>query len=114
MQKEKPFGIELVAALSLIGAVYALIYTDRNAFALFQASLGTLCAVGLWLGQSWGWWAATLRFLVGVGFSLFALVANPGVAGFWAQLLGGLLPLIYLLLPGVRAALGVGRKPAAP
>ena len=111
MQKEKPFGIELVAALSLIGAVYALIYTDRSPFALFQASLGLLCAVGLWLSQPWGWWAAMARFLVAVSFSLYALIANPGVVGFWAQLVGGLIPLIYLFLPGVRAAMGVGKKP---
>lgn len=110
MQKEKPFGIELVAALSLIGAVYAVIYTDRNPFALFQAGFGALSAAGLWLGKPWGWWAATIRFFVSVVFSIFALTQNPAVGAFWAQLLGSLIPLIYLLLPGVRAALGVGRK----
>lgn len=110
MEKNKPFGIELVAALSLIGAVYTVLYTDRSAFVLFQAGLSVLAAVGLWLGQTWGWWAAMLKFLMALGFSVAMLALSPRLAVGWVQLGAGLLPLIYLLLPGVRLAMGVGRK----
>jgi uncharacterized membrane protein (DUF2068 family) len=110
-EKEKPFGVEVIAALSLLYAVYLLIYSSRDAATLFQAGLGLLCAVGLWLFQPWGWWAAVLRSVVIIGLSVFAFVQAPAV-GFLAQAAGALLPLIYLLLPGVRKAFGIRRSPS--
>jgi uncharacterized membrane protein (DUF2068 family) len=106
-EKEKPFGVEVIAALSLLWAVYLLIYSSRDAATLFQAGLGLVCAVGLWLFQPWGWWAAVLRSVVIIGLSVFAFVQAP-VVGFLAQAAGALLPLIYFLLPGVRKAFGIG------
>lgn len=99
---EKPFGVELVAALSLLGAVYLLVYGNRDGATLFQAGLGLLCALGLWLGQRWGWWAAVLRSVIVIALSGVAIAQAPDVVGFWAQALGAALPLVYLLLPGVR------------
>ncbi len=109
-ETDKPFGVEVIAALSLLYAVYLLIYSSRDAATLFQAGLGLLCAVGLWLFQAWGWWAAVLRSVVIIGLSIFAFVQAPGVVGFLAQAAGAFLPLIYLLLPGVRKAFGVGKR----
>lgn len=109
-EKEKPFGVEVIAALSLLGSVYLLIYGARNASTLFQAGLGLLCAIGLWLGQTWGWWAAVARSLVVIGLSGIAISRAPGVVGFWGQALGALIPLIYLLLPGVRRAFSIGQS----
>ncbi len=109
-ETDKPFGVEVIAALSLLYAVYLLIYSSRDAATLFQAGLGLVCAVGLWLFQAWGWWAAVLRSVVIIGLSIFAFVQAPGVVGFLAQAAGALLPLIYLLLPGVRKAFGVGKR----
>jgi hypothetical protein len=108
--ENKPFGVEVVAALSLLGGVYMLFFGPRDAATLFQAGLGLLCALGLWLGQAWGWWAAVVRSLILIGLSGFALSRAPGVVGFWAQAVGALIPLVYLLLPGVRRAFSIGRR----
>lgn len=110
MQKEKPFGIELVAALNAIIAVWSVLYTDRHAFILFQAGLGIISAIGLWMGKAWGWWAAISASLLTIGFSLFALSKGFDFVALAIMILLRLLPLIYLLLPGVRAAMGVGKK----
>lgn len=109
-KQEKPFGVEVIAALSLLGSVYLLIYGARNASTLFQAGLGLLCAIGLWIGQTWGWWAAVARSVIIIGLSGVAISRAPGVLGFWGQAAGALIPLAYLLLPGVRRAFSIGQS----
>ena len=107
-KQEKPFGVEVIAALSLLGGVYMLIYGAHNPSTLFQAGLGLLCALGLWLGLAWGWWAAVLRSVVIIALSGVAISREPGVVGFWAQSFTSLILLVYLLLPGVRRAFNIG------
>jgi hypothetical protein len=129
MNMKRPGGVTLIAILALIGGLFGLCWPILafTGSALFGGILGTVGAVagifllvgpllqlvfayGAFKLRSWAWYLG----LIASGITVLGVIINLiGGASIFSALCGSLLSVIifiYLLMPNVRQAFGVGSQ----
>jgi hypothetical protein len=121
----RPIGVYLIALLTMLRGLWSIVvgvmllffggmsfiggYWDQMAtstfFAVFDLVIGILISVvalGLFRFQSWAVMLAILAVGLGLIFDFFTFFSSGSIN--WISVILGIIVLVYLLLPGTRAA----------